>query len=102
MHFLLLADEPARAVEERREWTGEGGVKVVARPWNPIVTVEDVWIGVVPRPEELLDADDIERNVEQNHREANCNNLWRLQFISKTIGEIEILGLLDDKLRAQR
>ena len=74
MHFPFVADQPVRAIEERRERADECGMKVVTCPRYPVVTVEDVRIGIMERPEEKADGHNVQRNVDENRSKAS----WHL------------------------
>ena len=67
-----MADQVSRSIEQQREPGSKRGMEVIAGPWDVIVTVIDIWVGVMPRPEQLLYADDVKRNVKQHNRKADC------------------------------
>jgi len=50
MRVTLVADQVSRSIEQQHERSSKRGVEVIAGPRDMIVTVGDVWIGVVPCP----------------------------------------------------
>ncbi|KAH3867767.1 hypothetical protein DPMN_030903 [Dreissena polymorpha] len=46
--------------------------EVTGRPGNPVVTIVDVWVSVVPSPEEILNPQNIVWEIKNNNCQTNC------------------------------
>ena len=57
--LLAGGQQLVREVKDSRKGAGECGVEVIAGPGDPVVAVVDVRVCVVPRPEQVLDAQDV-------------------------------------------
>lgn len=83
-------------MEEVKETSGKSGVEVVRVPGHPVMAVVDVGVGVVPRPVDKLDGDNIVRNVHQNcyktHRERLAV-LWEIQSGDRVGGVVNKCGI---------
>ena len=56
-------------------------MEVVASPRHPVVAIKDVWVSVVPCPEEQLNSDYIEWNVDENNSQPNCNKISSIIYL---------------------
>jgi len=51
IRVALVADQVSRPIKQQCEPGSKRGMKVIARPRHVIVSIVDVWIGVMPCPE---------------------------------------------------
>lgn len=58
-------------LEEEIETSGKCGVEVVGVPWNPVVAVKDVGVGVMPGPVNKLDGHDVVWYVDENRHQTD-------------------------------
>jgi len=66
-------------------------MEVVACPRHVVVTVVDVWVRVVPRPEQLLYADNVKRYIQQHHGQTDCTNSTQTARVINFSGNL-VLG----------
>lgn len=62
-------------VEEEDQAGSKSGVEVVRVPRDPVVAVEDVGVGVVPRPMDELDSHNVVGDVDEDSHQTHCERL---------------------------
>ena len=65
------AEEGSYTEEDEGKAAGKGGVEVVGCPGDPVVTVKNVGVIIMPCPPQQLDAHDVKGNIQQYHAQAH-------------------------------
>ena len=91
LSIALVTNQISRSIKQYREPSGKRCMEVVACPRHVVVTVVDVWVRVVPRPEQLLYADNVKRYIQQHHGQTDCTNSTQTARVINFSGNL-VLG----------
>ena len=67
-------------MEPESERRSKGGVEIKRIPWNPVVTIVNVGVCIVPRPVYEFDGRNVVRNIDQHYAHADY---FKLQSMGK-------------------
>ena len=73
--LFIASQKFVAGMEHGREATCKRCMEEVTGPGNPVVTIVDVWVSVVPRPEEILDPQNIVWEIKHNNGQTD----WKLK-----------------------
>jgi hypothetical protein len=74
LELLLLrrgTKDVAHTMENQCQTACKGGMEVVRCPWNPVMTVVNVGVIIMPCPPQQLDTHYIKWNVQKNYAQSH-------------------------------